>query len=152
MARRAEATPGHPNKSVTRKQTPDDTDNATREKENSGKKQERRRNNGGTCRTDSGKDNTETIRKRSEKSSHTKTPLLTAREQTPDDTDNAAREKENSGKKQERRGNNSGTSGRDSGQDDGKTRRKGRKQISQSRSSRRISGKELQRNHGKHLT
>jgi hypothetical protein len=54
MARRAEATPGHPNKSVTRKQTPDDTDNAAREEENSGKKQERRRNNSGTSRTDSG--------------------------------------------------------------------------------------------------
>lgn len=57
MARRAEATPGHPNKSVTRKQTPDDTDNAAREEENSGKKQERRRNNSGTCGRDSGQNN-----------------------------------------------------------------------------------------------
>ena len=74
------------------------------------------------------------------------------RKQTPDDTDNAAREEENSGKKQERRRNNSRTCGRDSCQNDRKARRKSRKQIGQSRSSRGLRGKKLQRNHGKHLT
>lgn len=74
------------------------------------------------------------------------------REQTPDDTNNAASEEEHSGEKQERRRNNGRASGSDSGQDNRKARRKSGKQVCQSRSSRRISTKKLQRNHRKHLT
>lgn len=74
------------------------------------------------------------------------------RKQTPDDTNNAAREEENSGEKQKRRRNNGRARGSNSSQDDRKTGRESGKQIGQSRSSRGIRRKKLQRNHSKHLT
>ena len=74
------------------------------------------------------------------------------RKQTPDDTDNTTSKQENSSEKQERRRNNGRTRGSNSGQDDRKTGRESGKQIGQSRSSRGLRGKKLQRNHGKHLT